>query len=130
MDHHCPFVGNCVGAMNHKYFWNLLLYTTLGSLHVLISLLFLREGAFNEKIQEYMKDIVQFILIIMVFSITFSTCILFISTTEQILSNKTTIESKTLKGMENPFNKGWKENMKEVCGSIKWKWFLPIESDV
>jgi palmitoyltransferase len=29
MDHHCPFVGNCVGQHNHKYFIQFLFYATV-----------------------------------------------------------------------------------------------------
>ena len=35
-DHHCPFVANCIGRYNHKYFIFFLFYTSLGTLYALM----------------------------------------------------------------------------------------------
>ncbi|XP_041476969.1 palmitoyltransferase ZDHHC16-like [Lytechinus variegatus] len=37
MDHHCPWINNCVGHFNHRYFMLFCIYMTIGTIYVTIS---------------------------------------------------------------------------------------------
>jgi palmitoyltransferase len=108
MDHHCPFVGNCIGIGNHKLFWNFLMYTSLGTLHVILSIAFLGQyESYSDMLKNIDKEFMLFMSFLLSFSIFASTGMLFWAHTFMIFKNTTTIENKSL-FKNNPFNLGYK----------------------
>ena len=124
MDHHCPFVGNCIGAANLKMFWHFLMLTSIGSFHVAFGLLFLsgkHDSTFKDQMERIDKDMSLFFASILSIAVSVSTGMMFWLHTYMILKNRTTIENLSLIKNGNPFDRGSKNNWISVFGK---GWFL------
>lgn len=139
MDHHCPWIANCVGLYNQKYFYQFLFYATLGDLIGFICL-------FNKVIEiEFKLQIANpslslllyenkdnFLLILgasLALGMTVAIGFLFTMQTRGLLLNMTPIEFKKYQDLYSCpwYNENYHTNFQLVLGDKVYKWFIPIK---
>lgn len=120
-DHHCWFVSNCIGFYNYKYFFNLIVYSLLLLLFILITSI---DGLYfylNLYGFESLDCKIFVIFYCLIFLIFLSLLDLFIFHFNIILKGLTTVEKKS--NLEES-EKNCKSNMNENFGHNFW--FCPI----
>jgi len=131
MDHHCPWIMNCVGWRNHKYFFLLVVYAVLTCAYVFATEL----ETVRASMDKDMPNSHRFLLVLgLTLSVIMGTLlILFLMFhTWLMLNGITTIEhcerrSTESTEQESTYDLGLYRNLKEVLGPTPLLWFLPLD---
>lgn len=131
MDHHCPWINNCVGFFNRKYFMLLLVYVLLctytiaaamaGPVYATVLRLYERPKVDQlepfVQVGAYALDLMLAIVLTSFFKFHVGL----------VCKNSTTIETMDKTTMKkNEYSRSCRQNWVQVFGANPWLWLLPM----
>lgn len=132
MDHHCPWVNNCVGENNQKYFVLFTMYIALISLHALIMVGFHFLHCFEEdwtKCSSFSPPTTVILLILLCFEgllFLIFTSVMFGTQVHSICTDETGIERLKRKHQPREHRGSWKAVEEAFGGAFSLNWFNPF----